>query len=395
MDIKNTEEQYGALAKFFHWSIAVLILGLLPMGMLLESLGNSPVKLQVIMLHKSFGLLVFFLGLARIIWRFVSPRPDHLENHQHWETTLAGAAHFWLYVCVIGMPLSGWLMSNAGQYPVPFFGLEMPALIGKDPEMGHLFRTVHGILGNTLLFVLALHIAGALKHHIIDKDMTLQRMMSYRPGWLLPGLVIAVAGLSYAVSGYAILFGEEDEDRPAPAVQQSAPEVSTQGLPEHGWAIVPSQSKLQFQAVLYNEPFTATLGDFNGTIVFDPDDLANAKADVTVNMARIESGDDSRDDNMKGAEWFDVSQFPQSRFVSTKFEKGDGNNYVAIGDITIHGVTMPLIIPFTLDINGENAHMMGKFSLDRTHFRVGTGQWEDEKTVAHNIDVAIDLAVRQ
>lgn len=398
MDIQNTEEEYGALAKFFHWTIAVLILGLLPVGLGMGAMENSPLKLQVFAMHKSFGLLVFFLGLGRIVWRFVSPPPDHLETHAHWEVTLAGAAHFWLYVCIIGMPLSGWLMSNAGEFPVPFFGLQMPALIGKDEDLGHFFREAHEILGFTLLFVLALHIAGALKHHVIDKDITLQRMAFYRPGLLLPALVVLIAGLSYGLSAFGLLKEEDDGEGREYAVAASplaTAAVDTSTLGDHEWAIVPAQSKVQFQALVYKAPFTADFHDFSGTIVFDPDDLSTAKADITINMSDITSGDTDRDQNMKGAEWFDVAQFSESHFMSKRFEKGEGNNYVAIGDVTIHGITMPLIIPFTLDLTERKAHMMARFSLDRTHFAVGLGQWEDESAVAHNIDVVIDLiAVR-
>ncbi len=404
MTLSNTEDEYGYIAKIFHWTIAVLIIGLLPVGLFMGGMENSPLKFQIFAMHKSFGLLVFFLGIARLVWRFISPPPDHLESHARWEVTLAGAAHFWLYVCIIGMPLSGWLMSNAGEFPVPFFGIQMPTLVGKNESLGDLFYEVHEALGFTLLFVLALHAAGALKHHVIDKDETLARMTYKTKGLVLPVLIVAILGLSYAASGAAMLFGEDDEEEAAvatekPGIPASAenamPAADTSILPKDGWKIVPTQSKLQFQAVLYGSPFTGEFQEFSGIIIFNPDDLANAKADIRIDMKKVVTGDADRDKNIVGAEWFDSDKFPESRFVSKSFEKGGENNYVAIGDLTIHGVTMPLALPFTLDINGKTAHMKALATLNRINFGVGMGEWEDGKTVGTDVKIAIDLTAIQ
>lgn len=415
MEISNTEEEYGLIAKAFHWVIAVLILALLPIGLFMGGMENSPFKFQVFALHKSFGLLVFFLGLARLIWRFASPPPDHMENHKHWERVLAAASHFWLYICMLGMPLSGWLMSSAGQFPIPFFGLQMPALIGKDEELGDLFYRMHEILAYTLLFTLALHMAGALKHHVLDKDRTLQRMTWDRPGLLIPAILVIVAGASYAVSGLMIgrsLLADKPADdqaaeasavsaAPAEAQVDTAKSATPDNLPAHGWAIDASRSKLQFEAVLYNAPFTGDFGNFTGPVIFDPADLSTARADIFVSMKDVKTGDADRDNNIQSMDWFDTNQFPDAHFVAEKFEKGEDDNYVAVGEVTIKGVTMPLIIPFTLEIKEgaagkREAHMLARFSLDRTHFNIGTeGQWATDTSVDKNVEVAIDLIAVQ
>lgn len=400
MALANTEDEYGLIARLFHWLVAVLILGLLPVGLFMNGMENSPLKFEIYALHKSFGMLVFFLGLGRILWRFISPAPDHLETHAHWEVTLAGAAHFWLYVCMIGMPLTGWLMSSAGEFPVPFFGVQLPYLIGKDQAMLELFGEVHEILGYTLLFVLGLHMAGALKHHVIDRDDTLIRMAWRKEGVLLPALVVLVAGFSYAISGYALLGKVMTKSAPLAAsgqtVQQSTTGPATAAaLGEHGWAILPDISRLQFQAVLYNAPFTGEFGDFDGKIIFNPDDLSTAKADITVRLSDVSTGDADRDSNIVGAEWFDTALFPVARYVTRHFEKAEGNNYVAVGDLTIRDQTMPLVIPFTLDIENNTAHMKAEIELDRTAFGIGQGQWADEATVKHDVKVMIDLKATQ
>ena len=396
MELSNTEDEYGLVAKAFHWLIAVMIIALIPIGLFMGGMDNTPAKIGLFGLHKSFGLLVFFLGLGRIAWRFISPPPEHLETHEHWEVTLAGAAHFWLYVCIIGMPLSGWLMSSAGEFPVPFFGIQMPHLIGKDVQLGDLFNQVHEILAYTLIFVLGLHVAGALKHHVLDKDETLQRMTFKTEGLLLPIIIILVVGASFGIS--ALLIGKDFlNKKPAEETQQSAaipantamPDVSQ--LAESGWAIVQGQSKLQFRTTMYGAAFTGDLADFNGTIIFNPDDLSTAKADITVNMGKVVTGDADRDTNITGEAWFDTAKFPESRFESVTFEKADGNNYVAVGNLTIRGKTMPVAIPFTLDINGNTARMVGTVMLKRLAYGIGEGEWEDDKTVGHDVEVLIDV----
>ncbi len=395
----NTDESYGRIAKMFHWVMAVLILGLLPVGLFMGGMENSPFKFEIYAFHKSFGLLVFFLGLARILWRFVSPAPDHLETHKYWEVTLAGAAHFWLYVCIIGMPLSGWLMSSAGEYPVPFFGIQMPALIGKNESMGELFYEVHEILGYTLMFVLALHVAGALKHHLFDRDDTLVRMTFVHKGALVSSAIVVLVGLSYGLSGMSVLQNfnkqETQQDVSQTIEQDPADKIDTSSLGEHEWAIVPESSKVSFEAVLYKAPFTAYFKNFSGKIVFNPDDLSTALADITLDMGQIQSGDAERDQTMGAADWFDTAAFPQSRFVTRSFEKGEGDSYVAIGDITIRGVTMPLIIPFQLQILDVKARMTATFSLDRGQFGVGQGQWQGEDTVGRTVNVSVDLTAVQ
>ncbi|PZQ48243.1 MAG: cytochrome B [Micavibrio aeruginosavorus] len=402
MGLANSENEYGIAAKSFHWLIAVLIIGLLPVGIGMGMLPNEPFKFQIYALHKSFGLLVFFLGIGRIIWRFVSPPPEHLETHAHWETTLAGAAHFWLYVCIIGMPLSGWLMSNAGEFPVPFFGIQMPHLIGKDEALGDLFGDVHELLGYTLLLVLALHVAGAIKHHVLDKDETLKRMAYAQAGIGFAAFIVLVLGLSYFLS-LGVLLQKFTAAKPqevaaapeTPAAVPVASQPSTANLPPHGWAIVPDVSHLQFEATLYGAAFTGDLKQYDGTIIFDPADLSTAKADITIHMANVATGDAERDSNIVGEDWFDAMKFPQAHFVATKFEKGDGNNYVAIGNLTIRDKTMPLILPFTLDIAQKTAHMVGEADLNRTDFGVGQGEWEDESAVLHAVKVKIDLKAVQ
>lgn len=178
MTLKNTAESYGAVAKGFHWVIAVLIIGLLAVGLYMSDLPPDPFKFQLYGMHKAFGITVLGLAVLRLLWRFSAVVPASLPHHAQWEKFLARAAHYALYALMIAIPLSGWAMSSAGGHPVSFFGLfEIPPLVGKNPELGHDLAELHETLAWTLMGVLALHIAGAIKHHFVDKDETLRRML--------------------------------------------------------------------------------------------------------------------------------------------------------------------------------------------------------------------------
>lgn len=178
MTLKNTAESYGSLAKGLHWVVAAIIIGVLALGLYMSDLPPDPFKFQLYGIHKAFGITVLGLAVLRLLWRFGNIVPASLPHHAQWEKFLARAAHYALYVLMIVTPLSGWAMSSAGGHPVSFFGLfDLPPLVAQNPDLGKEIAEIHETLAWTLMGVLALHVAGALKHHFVDKDETLRRML--------------------------------------------------------------------------------------------------------------------------------------------------------------------------------------------------------------------------
>ena len=178
MSLKNTTDHYGLIAKAFHWSMALIMMGLVLLGMYMVDLDRTPFKFELYGWHKSFGILILAMVIGRLIWKHMNPKPVAMDTHQKWEKILAKLAHIFLYLSMIGMPLTGWLMSSAGGHPVKFFGVEIPALMEKNPEFGKLMNQTHEILSYMLIAAIILHAAGAFKHHFVDKDNTLKRMMA-------------------------------------------------------------------------------------------------------------------------------------------------------------------------------------------------------------------------
>ncbi len=173
--------QYTGTAKSLHWLMALIIIGMIPLGMYMHELPLSPEKLQLYSWHKWTGVTIFVLLLARVSWRLTHqppPLPWHMSKTQR---RASQAGHVLLYLLMLAIPLSGWLMSSAKGYQTVWFGvLPIPDLLGKDKELGETLAEVHELLSWILVTVLIVHVAAALKHHFINRDDVLTRMLPSR-----------------------------------------------------------------------------------------------------------------------------------------------------------------------------------------------------------------------
>lgn len=179
MSIKNTLENYGSVSKFFHWLIGLLVIGMIIAGLIMHDIEPAALKFKVYNWHKSIGFLLIWLVAIRLVWRFYNVQPRML-GLKKWEINLAKITHFFLYVCIFLMPLSGWIMSSADTYPDPLvYGIDLPQIVAPDKEVKHLFHEVHEYTAWALIGLITLHFAGAMKHHFVNKDRTLLRMLPF------------------------------------------------------------------------------------------------------------------------------------------------------------------------------------------------------------------------
>ncbi len=178
MALKSEANRWGVGARTLHWIMAVLIIGLGIVGLYMSDLPNSPQKIKIYALHKSFGLTVLALLLLRLAWRLADRRPDELPMPR-WQALAARGAHLMLYVLMFALPLSGWLYNSASGYPLQWFwSFNLPSLTGgADPALKSLAHQIHEYGFYVLVLVLIAHVGGALKHHFIDRDDTLVRML--------------------------------------------------------------------------------------------------------------------------------------------------------------------------------------------------------------------------
>ena len=184
MGVKNGPIAFGAVAKLLHWTMAVLLIGMLALGVYMHELPLSPYKFELYALHKSFGIVALGLALLRLGWRAVDPPPAALPSTPRGHARLAKAAHWALYGCMLGIPITGWCMAAARGAAVDLFntGVLMPNPVSSDNDVRIVFGTLHDILGKLLMALLAVHLGAALKHHFVDKDVTLLRMTPFAKG---------------------------------------------------------------------------------------------------------------------------------------------------------------------------------------------------------------------
>jgi cytochrome b561 len=163
-----------------HWIIVLLIINQWIIAERADALPNGLAKLQVLAWHKSFGITILMLAAIRLVWRLMNPTPDLTAETKPWERVLAKLSHLLLYALIFAMPLTGWMMSSARNFPVSWFKLfQLPDLVAPGEQTFHQMNDLHHLLFKVLVGVALLHIAGALKHHFYDKNDVLKRMLPF------------------------------------------------------------------------------------------------------------------------------------------------------------------------------------------------------------------------
>ncbi len=185
MMIKNTQDYFGLMSKILHWLMAILIVGLFAVGLYMTELDYYDSLYHTLpWWHKSIGLLVIGLLIFRFIWKVINPMPKALESHKKWEVSLAHILQNIFYGLILLIGLSGYFISTAKGKGIEFFTLfEVPALpfMTQNPlneDSADLIGEVHETLAIILIIFAVLHAVAALKHHFIDKDETLKRMIN-------------------------------------------------------------------------------------------------------------------------------------------------------------------------------------------------------------------------
>jgi cytochrome b561 len=180
MPIRNTTARWGALAQLFHWVIVALII---TQFVLISIEGDLPLGLKKLIWlarHKSVGITILGLAILRLGWRWMNPTPPLPDTLKPYERVLANVTHVALYTLLFIMPLTGWMMSSARNFPVSWCNLvQLPDLVGPNRALYDTLHTTHAVLAWLLVAVATLHVLAALKHHFVLKDDTLRRMLPF------------------------------------------------------------------------------------------------------------------------------------------------------------------------------------------------------------------------
>ncbi|MDN4544486.1 MULTISPECIES: cytochrome b [unclassified Pseudomonas] len=179
MQLRNSTSRYGWISIVMHWGVALAVFGLFALGLWMVGLDYySTWRKDAPDLHKSIGLVLLGVMVLRVLWRFISPPPPTLSNYSRMTRLGASFGHGFLYLSLFAVMIAGYLISTSEGVGIPVFGLfEVPALVSGLPDQADIAGAIHLYLAWALVIFSGLHALAALKHHFIDRDVTLKRML--------------------------------------------------------------------------------------------------------------------------------------------------------------------------------------------------------------------------
>ena len=407
--------RYATVAILLHWTIAALIVLQVVLAGRME--GRTPEAFAVMQLHKSIGITVLLLSLARLAWRLTNPPPPEPAALKAWERKLSAAVHWAFYIVMIAMPVTGWIAVSASRFAFPtlLFGVvpwpHIPGLADLAPGAKAMWREVgevsHELIIKGFYGLIALHVLGALKHQFLEADTPMLSRMApgAQPGrWFEPRVFVILAGL-VGVVAFGRLYQpprlqaasltpppvETAIEAPVVAPPPPAAPVAAPASKEPVAWKVERGSSLAFATTWGGEAIQGRFDRWTADIVFSPEALDRSKVVVSIDMASAKSGDQQRDASLPAADWFDATAHPKATFTATRFERTGEGRFVARGKLSLRGVGRPLSLPFRLKIVGDRATVSGVTSLDRTSFGVGQGEWASTDQIPARVSVRISL----
>lgn len=397
MSLTNTSRSYGTFAKSLHWLTALLILTLIPLGIVANNLPYDTSeqlarKAQLFQLHKTLGILVFFVALIRITWAVTQKKPGPLHPDRRLEHWAAETVHWLLYGSILLVPLTGWIhhAATTGFAPIYWpFGQNLP-FVPKDESVAALFAGLHFVFERVLAASILLHVAGALKHHFIDRDTTLRRMwfgahqaIDVAPHQREALPIIAALGawvVALGIGGALGVYGGHS----APPEQVALAEVTSD------WKV--TDGSVEIAVTQFGGEVTGQFADWTAQISFDPEVPTGKAGEVTATIAIPSLTLGSVTDQALGPDFFAAETYPTAVFKGDIVVIPDG--HAAEGTLTIRDQSVPVTLPFSLTLEGDTASMTSRVTLNRMDFGVGANM-ADESSLAFAVKVTVNVtAVR-
>ncbi|WP_336963450.1 cytochrome b/b6 domain-containing protein [Sphingobium aquiterrae] len=401
-----TPQRYSLTAIILHWLLAALLFFQISLGWgMADAKGQA--GFAAFQLHKSIGITILALTLLRIAVRWWRPRPAPLEGGPM--GLLAKLVHAGLYLFMLGAPLTGWALVSTARIKVPtlLYGtVPLPHL--PVPQAAHeLFEGGHSVIVWIGLALFVLHVAGALRHHLLIRDGLIWRMVPGRSLVVMLGLIAlipigmalgkmaigrsapAAASVQAAIAnsmardeadadgadnaasspGNAAVDGDNAALANAAAAVVVAPEKAG---PPPVWTVQPG-GRIGFGVGNGAEMINGSFSRWTAKIAMDPDAPETADIHVEIDLASASMGDATQDGMLAGDEFFGVAAHPRAIFTAKGAERS-GAGYIARGTLSLKGVSAPQTIRFTLSGSGNRRNVSGTATVARARFGVGTGE---------------------
>ena len=378
----ETALDYSGTAKLLHWLIAAFVIALLSVGLTMTRISDLQLKYELYQLHKSMGVTVLGLMALRIGWRLAAKPPALPAHVAGWERRMAHRTHVLLYLLLLAMPLTGWAMVSAALPPFNFPTLLYTRLpwphipfieqltLEQKKTVEPVLKNVHGALGWTVLVLIGLHIAAALRHGLILKDGIMLRMLPR---------VLNVSRKLIVPAAFTIVFA-------AGALPAAAQE----------WAIEKSASTISFEAEAGGQAITGQFKQYQAEIHFDPESPESADISAAIDMNNVSSGQAQVDSALLGKDWFDTQTYPTAGFRARSVKPGKvEGEYLIAATITIKDVSKDITLPFKLAVNDGEATVKGETSISRSAFGIGPKGAVSGMVIGDVVKLKLDLAAKR
>jgi len=398
--VSAPSERYSSVAITLHWVIALAIVGMILGGWYMSDLPDgAPGQYFLYQMHKSVGITILLLSVARLIWRGMNPPPVLPDDMSGLEKTASHLVHLGFYGLMIALPLTGWLYSSVSvklDVPTVLYGViswpDVPFVEGLKTEAASgVVNFIHSKLAWVALALLALHVAGAIKHEISAEEGVLKRMIpglfgkTEKPrapgrgavtafGSAL-GLLLVVAGASPVLS---VLSG-------------AGGAVTTNAAFQANWSVVPEASSISFSGTHDGNAYSGSFGNWDAAIRFDPETPEMASVSVTVSTLSAVASQKLYTDSLPSPEWFNTAAFPTAFVEVVDITKSDDGSYASTASLTLKDLTVSAAFPFSLEIDGDLARMSGQAIFQRTELNLGQSSDPGADWVSE--DVTVDVVV--
>lgn len=373
--------------------MAVLLVFMIWLGW---NMDDDEVRYQ---LHKSIGITILFLALARLGWRFANPPPPLPEGMPALEKTVSHAVHVIFYTLMIAIPLGGWVMVSVSPFQVStvlYGALSWPHVPFTErfvsEDLYEFVAFFHSKGAWVIIVLLALHVAGAVKHETGKEEGVLKRMVPGLFGKTEPPALPA-RGALFAFGGSLLLFAAIAALPLLGAGAAGAAKPSGAGTgPIAGitanWAVDYEASDISFSGLHDGNAFKGRFAGWTADIAFDPEALETSRVRVLIDMRSASTGNKLYDDSLKGKEWFSLADHPEAVVELGGFRQVPGG-YEATATLTLKGKPVSLPLRFSLDIDGQTAHLAGEAAFSRKALDLGQSSDADGKWIADTVTVTI------
>ena len=400
MKLTNSSQSWGLISQSFHWLIALLIFLALVLGYIAHEMGTSPAKIKLFILHKSIGITILVLVILRFLWKIMSSQPAPATKITDTNEKLANLGQLALYGFMFAIPFTGWVVNTAANIPFKWMNLfAVPNLPWIQPTWEYSAALAHWYLSLLLVAALVGHGGMAVFHHIKHGSNVLIRMLpNIKPPIFFVSFVL-VFGLAVGLSLQSIRSPSVSVEAAANGEQAGAVSadqllVKNSDHTNQQWLVLSEQSKLAFVGAYDGVSFDGEFKRFTTEMYFDPAVPEQGHFYVEIDTGSVTTYSDDWDGSLPDEDWFFISSYPKAIYQANVFSKTE-NGYRAQGVLSLKGISKPVNLDFNWQtLSDGTVQFDGVAVVNRTDFNIGAGEWAADDTIAFNVDVKVNLALK-